>query len=346
MAFEVDLRSDTVTQPCCAMRQAMASAEVGDDVIDRDPTVERLQEYVAELLGKEAAIFMPSGTMTNQIALRLHCQPGDEFLCESECHIVQYEQGAYAQLSGLAASMVTGTCGVLQLEQLRGKIRPLDDHTVRTKLVCIENTHNRGGGTVQPIEVVEAICDWAHSHQLNTHLDGARLMNAVVASGISAARFASRFDSVSLCLSKGLGAPVGSLLVGTKAFIQRAKRARKLFGGGMRQSGILAAAGLYALQHNIDRLAEDHLHAQLLGEAVSQIPHVQIFTPRIETNIVLFRIDPKLGTADELEARAAREGLGLMPFGEHLVRLVTHLNVTRHQVDRAIEILRRLLSTN
>ena len=254
----IDLRSDTVTRPTPAMRQAIAEAEVGDDVIDVDPTIERLQARTAEILGKEAAIFMPSGSMTNQIAIRVHCQPGDEFLCEEQCHVYNYEQAAFAQLSGLVARTIPGKYGVLHLDQLRGMIRPEGDHLVRTRLVCLENTHNRGGGTVWPYQQLVDICQWARDNQLKTHLDGARLFNAEAASGIAAIEWSQHFDSVSICFSKGLGAPVGSALAGSKPFIQAARRARKLFGGGMRQAGVLAAAALYALEHHRERLVEDH----------------------------------------------------------------------------------------
>ncbi|HTN74433.1 MAG TPA: threonine aldolase family protein [Pirellulaceae bacterium] len=241
----IDLRSDTVTKPTPAMRAAMAAAEVGDDVIDIDPTVERLQDLTAELLGKEAAIFMPSGSMTNQIAVRIHCKPGDEFICEAGCHIYNYEQAAFAQLSGVVARTVEGDCGVLLPGQLVGLIRPFNDHLVRTRLVCLENTHNRGAGRIQPYEHVAEICSWAHENGLRTHLDGARLFNAVVATKIHADRWARHFDTVSVCFSKGLGAPVGSALAGPKEMIQEARRHRKLFGGAMRQAGIIAAGALY-----------------------------------------------------------------------------------------------------
>jgi threonine aldolase len=250
------------------MREAMYRAEVGDDVIDVDPTLDKLQRRIAELLGKESAIFMPSGTMTNQIALRVHCKPGDEFLCDSDCHIYNYEQGAFAQLSGLVAKTIAGEQGVLGLTDVLGSVRPLNEHMVQTRLLCLENTHNRGSGKVQPQAQVQQICQWAHQSGLKTHLDGARLFNASVASGLSLKELADPFDSVSVCLSKGLGVPLGSCLVGTKEFVAKARRARKLFGGGMRQVGISAAAGIHALDHHIERLALDHEHAKRLAAAV------------------------------------------------------------------------------
>lgn len=340
MAFEIDLRSDTVTRPCAGMRTAMAQAEVGDDVIDVDPTVLQLERSCATLMGKQAGIFMPSGVMANQIALRVHCRPGDEFICESECHIYHYEQGAFAQLSGLVARTVPGIDGVLQPEQLFELIRSPADHSVRTRLVSLENTHNRGGGTVQPIQQVEAICSWAHQHGLSTHLDGARLFNAVVASGVSIERASAPFDSISVCFSKGLGAPVGSVLVGTAEFVREARRARKLFGGGMRQVGILAAACLFALEHNIERLAEDHFHAQMLADAIRANPRLTVTSSKIETNMVIFRVDPAMGSAAQFVARLATHGIGALPFGPQLVRLVTHLDVSHRQIETACEVLR------
>lgn len=340
-SFEIDLRSDTVTKPCAQMRTAMAQAEVGDDVIGSDPTVEALQDYVADLLGKEAAIYMPSGSMTNQIAIRLHCQPGDEFLCESDCHVYNYEQAAFAQLSGIVARTLQGRHGVLEPAQFLGKIRPEGDHLVRTRLVCLENTHNRGGGTIQPLEHVDAICKWAHENRLTTHLDGARLFNAEAATGIDARRWAQHFDSVSVCFSKGLGAPVGSALAGTREFIQRARRARKLFGGGMRQVGILAAGALYAIQHNRQRLIEDHRHSQQLAEAISEIPSLKL-DPAPQTNIVVVQIDPALCTSAIFCKRLAELGVGAMPFGPQHMRLVTHLDVNSQQIARASEALAKV----
>jgi threonine aldolase len=339
--FEIDLRSDTVTKPCAQMRSAIANADVGDDVIGSDPTVEALQDYVAELLGKEAAIYMPSGSMTNQIAIRLHCQPGDEFLCEADCHVYNYEQAAFAQLSGIVARTIQGKHGVLEPQQLQGKVRPEGDHLVRTKLVCLENTHNRGGGTIQPLEYVDAICKWAHDSHLSTHLDGARIFNAEAATGIDARRWALNFDSVSICFSKGLGAPVGSALAGSREFIQRARRARKLFGGGMRQVGILAAGALYGIKHNRQRLVEDHLNAQLLASAIEDIPSLRL-DPTPQTNIVVVQIDPALCNSAIFCKRLAADGVGAMPFGPQHIRLVTHLDISQQQVERAAKVLAKV----
>jgi threonine aldolase len=327
----IDLRSDTVTKPSKAMRAAMAEAEVGDDVIDIDPTTERLQQRTAELLGKEAAIFMPSGSMTNQIAVRIHCKPGDEFICEAGCHIYNYEQAAFAQLSGVATRTVEGAGGVLQLDQLRGLIRPLNDHLVRTRMICLENTHNRGAGRVLPYDAVADICRWAHDQGLRTHLDGARLFNAVAATGIDAAKWSVNFDTVSVCFSKGLGAPVGSALAGPREMIQEARRHRKLFGGGMRQCGIIAAGALFALEHNRERLAEDHEKAQILAEGVRQTQGLLLTPSKVDTNIVIFQVDPQQASAAEFVARLKDEGVLALTVSPSQIRLVTHLDVTKAQ---------------
>jgi threonine aldolase len=335
----IDLRSDTVTRPTPAMRAAMAAAEVGDDVFGDDPTVNRLQDRLAEMLGKEAALYVPSGTMSNQIAVRLHCQRGDELICESQCHIFNYEQGGAAQLSGVSARAVEGKFGVLDLAQISGLVRADDPHCTPTRLVCLENTHNRGGGRVLPFENVAAICDWARLQNLATHLDGARLFNAVVASGIEAARWAEHFDTVSVCFSKGLGAPVGSALAGPRGLIQKAVRHRKVFGGGMRQAGIIAAAALYALEHHVERLAEDHANARLLGDAIRALPGLELRPPEIDTNMVIFHVADELGTAAQFCDELAGRGLLTHPFGPQLVRAVTHLDVGRPDIERACEIL-------
>jgi threonine aldolase len=336
----LDFRSDTVTQPSADMRAYMAAAPLGDDVFDEDPTVHRLQERVAELLGKEAAVFMPSGSMSNQIGLRVHCAPGDEFICEAGCHIYNYEQGAFAQLSGLVARTVEGQGGVLRLEQLTSLIRPANDHLVHTRLVCLENTHNRGAGRIQPYETVEAICGWAHNNGLLTHLDGARLFNAVVATGIAAVRWSSHFETVSVCFSKGLGAPVGSALAGTKEMIAKARRYRKLFGGGMRQAGVIAAGALYALEHNVERLAIDHRHAQQLAEAIRDMQGLELRPAQIDTNIVIFHVDSSLGTAAEFCGRLKERGLLMLPVSPTSIRAVTHLDLSANAVDQACEIIR------
>jgi threonine aldolase len=345
MAFAtVDLRSDTVTRPTPEMRAAIASAVVEDDVIDVDPTVDLLQRRIAEMLGMESALFMPSGTMTNQVAVRIHCKPGDELLCEVDSHLYNYEQGGFAQLSQVVARTIQGDHGVLWPEQFRGMIRHDNEHMVRTRLVSLENTHNRGGGRVLPYEATRDICQWAGEHGLRRHLDGARLFNAVVASGISARDWAKHFDTVSVCFSKGLGAPVGSALVGPRELMNEARRHRKLFGGGMRQAGILAAAALYALEHHVERLAEDHRHARMLAEAVSECPGLHLEPAEVDTNIVIFRVDPSLGSAPGFVTGLEEQGVRTMTFGPDHVRAVTHLDVHREGIERACDRIRGLAS--
>lgn len=336
----LDFRSDTVTRPTPAMRAAMGAAEVGDDVFGEDPTVNRLQHRVAELLGKEAALFVASGTMSNLIGVRLHCRHGDEMICEAGCHVYNFEQGGYAQLSGVAVRPVQGDYGVMRREQLEGLIRSDDPHFPRTRLVTIENTHNRGGGRIQPYQVVEEICDWARQHGLRTHLDGARLLNAVVATGIEAPRWAQHFDTVSICFSKALGAPVGSALAGPRDLIAEGVRHRKLLGGGMRQAGILAAAALYALDYHVQRLADDHANAQRLAAGIRQIDRLCLDPDAIDTNMLFFRVGPAWGTAAQFAARLKEQGLLMLATAPQTLRAVTHLDVTAADVDRAIEILK------
>jgi threonine aldolase len=337
----IDLRSDTVTRPTPGMRAAIAAAEVGDDVFDEDPTVNRLQERVAALLGKEAALFVPSGTMSNQICVKAHTQPGDELLCEATCHIYNFEAGGPAVLSGVTCRTLEGDYGILDVSQLGDKIRPVNDHLVRTRLVCLENTHNRGGGRVYPLEKIQAISSWARQNGLLMHLDGARLWNAVVASGTPAAEWAANFDSVSVCFSKGLGAPLGSALAGTREFITRAKRVRKLFGGGMRQVGVAAAAALYALDHHVERLAEDHRNARVLAQAIADTPGLRLDPPEVETNLVWFEIDPDLGTARDVAAALKQRGVRVHCAGPHVLRACAHLDVSAAQAERAAEVIRQ-----
>lgn len=338
----IDLRSDTVTRPTPAMRQAMATAEVGDAVIDIDPTVEQLEQRTAEILGKPAALFMPSGSMTNQVAIRLHCDRGSEFICEADAHVYHYEQAAFAQLSGLAARTVAGQGGVLRLDQLLDLIRPENDHMVRTRLVSLENTHNRWGGRIQPQDEVERICDWARQQGLKTHLDGARLWNAAAATGRSERELAEPFDSVSVCFSKGLGAPVGSALAGSVEFIREARRARKLFGGAMRQAGIIAAGALHALEHHRERLTLDHLAAQRLGEAIGNHSQLRVRGGRIDTNIVVIDIAPDWGTADAMVELLRQQGIACFAIGPQAIRIVTHLDVSAEQIEEAAGVLQRI----
>ncbi|MBI2369800.1 MAG: low-specificity L-threonine aldolase [Deltaproteobacteria bacterium] len=330
----IDLRSDTVTRPTPAMRQAMAEAEVGDDVFGEDPTVNALQARSAALLGKEAALFVPSGTMANQLAIRTHTEPGDEVIIEGSSHPFNYEGGATAALSGVQFFTLPGRRGILEASQIEAAIRPPDHHYPRTRLVCLENTHNRGGGSIFPLEKILEIAGVARDRGLALHLDGARLFNACVATGIKPAEYARHFDSVSFCLSKGLGAPVGSLLAGSAAFIDRAHRFRKMFGGGMRQAGILAAAGLYALDHHIERLEEDHRHARLLAQGLAGFPGVEVKPEEVETNMVFVRVTDR--PAAEL-ARALREqGVLLLATARDTIRCVTHLDVSEADIHDAL----------
>jgi threonine aldolase len=339
----LDFRSDTVTRPTAAMYAAMAAAELGDDVLGDDPTVLRLQRAIAERMGKEAALFVPSGTMSNLIAVRSHCRPGDELICEEGCHIYNYEQSGYAQICGVAARPAKGEFGVMRLEQLTSLIRPGDAHFVRTRLVTIENTHNRGGGRIQPYEVVEEICRWARQNGLKTHLDGARLYNAVAATGIEPPRWTKHFDTVSVCFSKGLGTPAGSALCGSRELIAEAVRHRKVLGGAMRQSGILAAAALYALEHHVERLAEDHANARRLADGIRQIEHLQLISEQIDTNMLFFRVDPAWGTAAKFVERIHSRGVWMLSTAPATLRAVTHLDISAADVDRAIEIINEVV---
>jgi threonine aldolase len=339
----IDLRSDTVTKPTPAMRAAIQAAEVGDDVFNEDPTVRRLEERVAAVLGKEAAVFVPSGTMSNQIAIKAHTQPGDEMLCEANCHVYNFEAGGPAVLSGVTCRTVEGDHGVLDLSQLEDKVRPVNDHLVRTRLVCLENTHNRGGGRIFPIEKIQAISEWARNHGLIMHLDGARLWNAVVATGVPAAEWARHFDTVSVCFSKGLGAPVGSALSGPRDFITRARRVRKLFGGGMRQAGVAAAGALFALEHHVERLAEDHRNAQVIAQAVADTPGLRLDPAEVDTNLIFFRVDREVGTAQSVAAALKARGVLVGATELQKIRACTHLDVSAAQAERAAEVIRQVL---
>ncbi len=338
----IDLRSDTVTRPTPAMRAAMAAAEVGDDVFRDDPTVNRLEERVARLLGKEAALYVPSGTMSNQICVRTHTQPGDELICDVDCHIYNYEAGGPAVLSGVTCRTVGGDFGILDVEQLADMIRPDNEHLVRTRLVCLENTHNRGGGRIYPLDKIRAISEWTRKNGLSLHLDGARLWNAIVATGIPAATWASHFDSVSVCFSKGLGAPIGSALAGPKDFVARGRKVRKLFGGGMRQVGVLAAAALHALDHHIDRLADDHRNAQVIAAAIADTSGLRLDPPMVETNLIWFNVERETCTAAELAARLRERGVLVHTAGPQRLRACTHLDVSAVMAERAAEVIRKV----
>lgn len=331
----IDLRSDTVTQPTDAMRRAMVSAPVGDDVLGDDPTVRSLEEFVASLLGKEAAVYMPSGTMTNQVALRSHTQPGDEILLEAEAHIYYYEGGGPAALSGVSCRLLPGVQGVFSAADVEKSLRPQDPHFPRAQLVCIENTHNRSGGRIFPLETIHAIKQVCEERELSLHMDGARFWNACVATGISEADYAAPFDTVSVCFSKGLGAPVGSALVGSAEQMQVARRFRKMFGGGMRQAGMIAAGALYALEHQRDRLAEDHQNAQKLAQGLQGIKGIEIDPNSVETNIVNFSVLER--SAEEIVKELAQVGVAVLATGPNKIRAVTNLMVNASQIKQVID---------
>ena len=340
----IDLRSDTVTKPTSAMREAMAAADVGDDVFGEDPTINALQEFCAELFGKERALYVPSGTMANQVALNAHTEPGDEVICEYGAHIFNYECGAPAMLSGVQLHPLHGEHGIITPDQVEGAIRPSNVHHPSTKIVALENTHNRAGGVVYPIEVMAAIAEVAWDNGLLMHLDGARLMNAVVATGLSAEEYASHFDSVSLCFSKGLGAPVGSIIAGSEEFIERAHRYRKVYGGGMRQAGIIAAGALYAIRNNVRRLAQDHENAKLFATGINQLGAIAVDLEWVQTNIIMFEVDPKQMTAQELCARLEERAIFMFPVSKQRIRAVTNLMVNRDDIIAAIDIFGKILA--
>jgi len=333
----IDMRSDTVTKPTAGMRRAMAEAEVGDDMSGEDPTVNRLERLMADLLGKESAVFACSGTQSNQMGVRTHCQPGDELLIESTGHIANFEQGAPAALSGVTCRLITGQDGILDLPDLEGKIRADNQHLCITRLVCLENTTNVGGGRVYPQENIDRIGEWAHRQGLKVHMDGARLFNAVVASRMSPAGICRNVDTVSICFSKGLGCPMGSILVGSKAEIARARRVRKLFGGALRQAGIVAAAAVYAMEHHVERLQVDHDNARAFAEEIRRVDGVTLEPAEVQTNLVFFNIDPELGNAAQLSAKLRQRGVRINATGPQRLRACTHLDVDREMVLRASE---------
>jgi threonine aldolase len=338
----IDLRSDTVTRPTPGMLAAMTSAAVGDDVFGEDPTINELERRAAALFGKEAGLFVPSGTMSNQVAVRVHCRPQDEILLESTSHILLWEGGGPAALSGVTCRPIDGRFGLLTAADFEGKVRANDIHAVHTRLVCIENTHNRGGGTVYSPEAVQGITSWARANGLATHLDGARVWNAMVATGVPAPEWGQQFDTVSVCFSKGLGAPVGSALLGPRDLITHARRIRKLFGGAMRQAGFLAAACLYAMEHHIDRLAEDHANARFIAAAVREVPGLTLVPPEVETNLVWFEVGGRFASAKDVAERLKAAGVLVAALGKNVVRAVTHLDVSREQCLQAAEAIRKL----
>ena len=334
----VDLRSDTVTQPTSGMRDAMMQAPLGDDVWGDDPTVNALQERCASMFGKEDACFVPSGTMANQIAIRCLTQPGDEVIVHHEAHIVHYEAGGAAALSGCSFALASGDRGFFTSEDVHSLFRPDDSHFGRSRLVAIENTHNRGGGSIWPLEQVIDVCDTAHSLQLQTHLDGARIWHAVVESEHDAKTWAKPFDTIAACFSKGLGCPAGSILVGSKETIHDARRFRKMFGGTMRQTGILAGAAMYALDHHIERLKEDHANAKQLGMALHQINGLSCDVHTTDTNLVFFDIESWLGDGPTLCRKLWENGIYAESLDPQRIRFVTHLGVNKSDIERAIQI--------
>jgi threonine aldolase len=339
----IDLRSDTVTKPTPAMREAMMRAEVGDDVYAEDPTVNRLQDHVAALLGKEAALFVPSGVMANQIAIKCHTQPGEEIIVEAGGHVFNYETAAAAFISNTQVMPIAGTRGVMRLEQIIPAIRSDIYYNPRTALICLENTHNRAGGTIYPLDEIERISLYARSRNIRMHLDGARLWNASVATGIALKVYASQFDTVSVCFSKGLGAPVGSALVGSRETITRARKFRKILGGGMRQAGILAAAALHAVEHHQERLAIDHANARKFAEAMNGIRGVSVDPSAVQTNIVVLEIGETGRTVEECIRRSRDAGVLISEMGYTTLRAVTHMDVSEEEVMHAAEIVAGIL---
>ncbi len=339
----VDLRSDTVTRPTPAMRRAMAEAEVGDDVYAEDPTVNRLQARAAEIFGREAALFFPSGSMANLTAIKTWTRPGMEVICEGQAHIYLYEMASVAAIAGCMPNTVPTPDGVLTWDLIEPVIRPHIYYRAQTALIELENTHNMHGGTVYPPAVSDEICDRAHDAGLPVHLDGARIFNASVALGRSVADITRKFDSVMFCLSKGLGAPVGSMLVGSRDFIDKARIGRKLLGGGMRQAGVLAAAGLIALEESPKNLHLDHENARHLAEGLSKLPGIAIDPKKVVTNILIFDVTATGRTAADLSGALAKRNVLCGPTGPHTIRMVTHYDVDRAAIDRAVAALAAVL---
>ncbi len=339
----MDFRSDTVTVPTEEMRQAMANAPVGDDVYEEDPTVRELEEKAAELLGKERALFVPTGTMANQIAVLVHTNPGDEVIVEQDAHIYYYELGALARLGGVQARTIKGIRGKMSLDQIREVIRPNDLHFPVTKLICIENTHNRAGGAVLSADETIAICNLAKEHSLAVHLDGARIFNAAIALDVSVKDLVAPVDSVMFCLSKGLAAPIGSILLGTEDFIKKARKWRKMLGGGMRQVGVIAACGLVGLNTMVDRMKDDHRMSKELATGLSKIPGISIDVEDVETNIVVIDVRKTGMTSAEFINKLRDRGIKATSFGPHQVRFVCHKDIEEHKIRQAIELVSQML---
>lgn len=335
----IDFRSDTVTKPTPAMLDAMMKAEVGDDVFGEDPSINELERLTADMFGMEAGLFCPSGTMTNQIAIKCHTQPGDEVICDESAHIYQYEGGGIAFNSAASVKLLYGDRGRINAEQVKTAINPDDNHKAQTSLVCLENTSNRGGGSCYELSEIRKIRQSCTEHKLSLHLDGARLWNAMVAKKETPKQYGELFDSISICLSKGLGCPVGSVLVGKKSFIQKARRIRKVFGGGMRQAGIIAAAGIYALQHHTERLKEDHDHARKIGESVASSAIAKKVLP-IETNIIIFETPGQI--ANSIVGTLHQQGILCYATAPDRIRFVVHLDITKEMVNKAIDIIKNM----
>ena len=336
----IDFRSDTVTRPTPAMLEAMMQAPVGDDVFSEDPTVNRLESMSASLFGMEAAIFCPSGTMTNQIAIKCHTQPGDEVICDKLSHVYQYEGGGIAFNSGASVRLVDGNRGRITAKQVKESINPDDVHKPSSTLVSLENTANRGGGSCYDFADIQAIKVICIQNNLKLHLDGARLFNALVARNETCRQYGEIFDTISICLSKGLGAPVGSVLLGPRDLIRKARRIRKIFGGGMRQAGFIAAAGIYALEHHVQRLAEDHRHAQLIAACLKEKDFVGEILP-VETNIIIFEVKGRF-TAPDLAATMKEQGIFVFAISPQQIRMVLHLDISPKDVQRTIEVINSL----
>jgi len=336
----IDMRSDTVTKPTAAMRQAIADAEVGDDIYGEDPTINHLEEKVCKLFGKEAAVYACSGTQSNQMGVWSHTERGDELLIERSCHIGIFEAGGPAVLSGVTVRQLDGKNGLLDIEQLEGTLRAPNQHVCPTKLLCLENSTNMGGGRTYSLEQMERVCDWAHDNGLMVHLDGARLFNALTARGYEPSVFCRKIDSISVCFSKGLGCPMGSMLIGTNDLIRKARRARKIFGGALRQSGMMAAAAIYALDHHVDRLSEDHANALLFAENIHELAGIRVDPSQVETNILFFQVDANIATAARISHRLKERGVIINPTGPQTLRAVTHLDVSREDVLQAAAALR------
>ncbi len=336
----IDFRSDTVTKPTREMREAMLNAEVGDDVFQEDPTINELEQYAANLFGMEAGIYCASGTQTNQIAINVHVQPGGEVITNEDSHVYKYEGGGIARNSGASVRLIRGNRGRLTLSDVQQWINPDDVHLPITQLVSLEDTSNRGGGAIYDFEEIKKISAFCRQNNLPLHLDGARVMNAMVENGIDFKEYGQQFDSISICLSKGLGAPVGSVLIGKKDFIKKSRRVRKVFGGGMRQAGIIAAGGLYALKNNVDRLKVDHDHAKQLESTLNDLSWVQEVVP-VETNIVVAILNDA-SKRDEVIQKLEQKGIKIMAFGPGMLRFVTHLDISSADIDQTISELKAL----